>query len=94
MNNIPILNYLPEKYQGFALALIAALVWAAPYLTRIYHALATHGGLAGVWNAIWFGTNTPPEVKADIATIAKAVDVINQEGASPMAAPAVTTVNK
>jgi hypothetical protein len=94
MNNIPIIKYLPEKYQGFALAFIAAFVWAAPYLTRVYHALATHGGLKGVWNAIWFGTNTPPEVKAAITSIAAAVDTINQQGASPMAAPAVTTIQQ
>ena len=91
MNDIPIIKYLPEKYQGFALALIALLLWASPYLTRIYHALATHGGLKGVWDAIWFGTNTPPEVKAAITNIAAAVDTINQNGANPMAAPAVET---
>jgi hypothetical protein len=38
-----------------------------------------------------YGTNTTPEVKAAITNIAAAVDTINQEGASPMAAPAVET---
>lgn len=90
MNEIPIIKYLPEKYQGFVLALIAALIWASPYITRAYHALKTGGGLKGIWTSIMYGTNTTPEVKAAITSIAAAVDTINQQGANPTAAPAVS----
>ena len=54
-NNIPGIDMLPEKYRGSAMLLLIAL----PYLTRAFHALANGGGLRGIWNAIWFGTNTP-----------------------------------
>ena len=91
MNEIPLIKCLPEKYQGYTLAFIAAIIWASPYLTRIYHALSTHGGLKGVWDAIWFGTNTPPEVKTAIANIAAAVDNINQNGTNPCAATVAAT---
>lgn len=55
MNDIPIINALPEKYRGTAVLVFLAF----PYVTRAYHALVTGGGLKGVWNAILFGTNTP-----------------------------------
>lgn len=55
MNDIPIINQLPEKYRGWAMIVLLAL----PYVTRAYHALAQGGGIRGIWNAIWFGTNTP-----------------------------------
>ena len=55
MNDIPIINQLPEKWRGTALLICLAL----PYITRAYHALAAGGGLKGIWNAIWFGTNAP-----------------------------------
>jgi hypothetical protein len=57
MNEIPGLNLLPESLRGWALLALAFL----PYLTRAYHALATGGGLRGIWNAILFGTNTPKQ---------------------------------
>lgn len=57
MNDIPIINALPERYRGWAVVFILA----APYATRAYHALASGGGLRGLWNAIWFGTNTPKQ---------------------------------
>jgi hypothetical protein len=66
-------------------------------LGRIYHAIAAGGGIKGIFTALWLGTNTTPEVKAAIVNIAARVDAINQEGANPMAAPALadsTTVNK
>jgi hypothetical protein len=85
MDNL--LKIIPEKYQAPLLALIVLI----PYITRAYHALANGGGLHGIWTAIMYGTNTTPEVKAAITNIAAAVDTINQEGASPMAAPAVET---
>lgn len=53
--DIPILNYIPEKYRGT----VILLVLLSPYLTRAYHALASGGGVRGIVNAIWFGTNTP-----------------------------------
>lgn len=55
MDQIPGINLLPPKVQPW----VIALVIAAPYLTRAYHALAGGGGLTGVWRAIMFGTNTP-----------------------------------
>ena len=55
MNDIPGINLLPEKYRGTA----TLIILAAPYVTRAYHALANGGGLRGIWNAIWFGTNQP-----------------------------------
>jgi hypothetical protein len=90
MNEIPIIKYLPEKYQGLALFIVAAMAWGGPYLTRIYHALATNGGLRGAWNSIWFGTNVPPSVASDIQNIGAAVNSINQQGPDPSA---VLTVN-
>lgn len=57
MTDIPILNYIPEKYRGWAILTILA----APYVTRGYHALASGGGVRGIWAAIWFGTNTPKQ---------------------------------
>ena len=59
-------------------------------LGRIYHAIAAGGGIKGIFTALWLGTNTTPEVKAAIASIAATVDTINQQGANPMAAPAVS----
>lgn len=91
MNDIPFLNLIPEKYRSWALLFVATVAWGGPYLTRIYHALATHGGLRGAWNAVWFGTNIPPAMTATINTTAAAVDKINQDGANPLAAPVGTT---
>lgn len=55
MNDIPILNLIPEKYRGYVLLLIAL----APVLGRAYHAITSGGGLRGIWTALIFGTNTP-----------------------------------
>ena len=57
MNDIPIINFLPEAWRGWAVVVILA----APYVTRGYHALANGGGISGVWRAIWFGTNQPKQ---------------------------------
>lgn len=62
MNDIPVINYLPEKYRGWALLLIAAF----PYLTRGFYAVASGGGVVGIFRAVLFGTNTP--AKSDTAT--------------------------
>jgi hypothetical protein len=56
-----LLNVIPPKWHTTALVLGIA----APYLTRAYHALRTGGGLRGVWNGIWFGTNAPKSDAAD-----------------------------
>jgi hypothetical protein len=55
MQDIPGINLLPEQYRGTATLLIII----APYLTRAYHAVVNGGGLAGIYRAILFGTNTP-----------------------------------
>lgn len=55
MNDIPIINALPEKYRGWAV--LAAL--AFPYVTRAYYAIATGGGLVGMFRAVLWGTNQP-----------------------------------
>ena len=67
--DIPILNYLPEKYRGTAMLLILVF----PYITRAYHAIATGGGLVGVWKAILYGTNVDPKVTANVQQILDAV---------------------
>jgi len=57
MNDIPLLNLLPEKARGWALIAIAAF----PYLTRAWHGWKNEGGWRGVRDAILFGTNTPKQ---------------------------------
>jgi len=53
MNDI--INIIPAKYHAVVLFALAFL----PYVTRAWHALTSGGGLKGIWNAIFFGTNTP-----------------------------------
>lgn len=62
MNEVPIIDMLPARARGWALFGVAVTAWGAPYVTRAYHALRNGGGIRGVWNGIWFGTNQP---KAD-----------------------------
>lgn len=50
-----LLGLIPAKYH----ATVLLLALASPYLTRAWHALSTGGGVRGIINAIWFGTNTP-----------------------------------
>ena len=50
-----IINFIPEKYRGLALVLIAL----SPYITRAFYALVNGRGLKGTLAAIWLGTNTP-----------------------------------
>ena len=57
--DIPIINLLPEKYRGPAIFLVLAF----PYVTRAYYALATGGGLVGMFRAILWGTNAPKSDK-------------------------------
>jgi hypothetical protein len=57
MNDIPIINALPEKYRGWALVILLA----SPYITRAFYAVANGGGFVGIARAIWLGTNTPKE---------------------------------
>ena len=52
-----LINVIPEKWRATVLVLLAA----SPYITRAYHAIATGGGLRGIIQAIWFGTNTPKD---------------------------------
>jgi hypothetical protein len=57
------INLVPEKYRTYALLALAV----SPYITRGIHAIASGGGIKGVFSAIWLGTNTPkpaPEVEA------------------------------
>ena len=55
MNDIPGLNFLPERWRGWAMAVILL----SPYVTRAYHAVANGGGFKSILSAIWFGTNAP-----------------------------------
>jgi hypothetical protein len=56
MNDIPLLNALPEKWRGWAVLLFLA----SPYITRAFYAVSNGGGIKGIFRAIWLGTNTPP----------------------------------
>jgi len=60
-----IIHIIPEKYRGTALVLLAA----SPYITRAYHSVRNGGGLKGIINSIWFGTNTDAALKAEIETL-------------------------
>ncbi|MDE2100959.1 MAG: hypothetical protein KGL39_27180 [Patescibacteria group bacterium] len=55
MNDVPLINHLPEKWRGWVLIVIAI----SPYLTRAYHAISSGGGIRGILSAIWLGTNMP-----------------------------------
>ena len=55
MNDIPGLNFLPEKYRAWVLFAIAT----SPYITRAYHSITQGGGFKSILSAIWLGTNTP-----------------------------------
>ena len=61
MNDIPLIKMLPEKYQGWAIAILAL----APWVTRFYHAMTSGSGIIGSIKAVLYGTNTPktPEPK-------------------------------
>jgi len=69
-----IIHFIPEKYRGTLLFLIAI----SPYLTRAYHALRNGGGLKGIINAVWCGTNTDPKLKAEIEELRSATSVITK----------------
>ena len=57
MDDIPLINALPEKLRGWAV--LGAILF--PYLTRAYYGLTRCGGLVGMWRAVLFGTNTPQD---------------------------------
>lgn len=59
MNDIPVLNLIPEKYRGYVLI----AVWALPYVTRAVQSLSSGKGIVGAVKGILFGTNTPAEPK-------------------------------
>jgi len=69
-----IIHIIPEKYRGTALVLLAA----SPYITRAYHSVRNGGGLRGIINSIWFGTNTDPKLKAEIEELRSATSVISK----------------
>ena len=48
-------NVIPPKYR--TLLFVGAI--AVPYIGRAWHALASGGGLIGVYRALLFGTNVP-----------------------------------
>ena len=52
-----VIHVIPEKWRGTVLVFIAI----SPYLGRAYHSVINGGGVRGMFNAIWFGTNTPKE---------------------------------
>ena len=55
MQDIPIINLIPEPFRGWVVLAVAV----SPYLTRAYHAVTNGGGLREIIGAIWFGTNSP-----------------------------------
>lgn len=60
--NEAIEKVLPAKWHGWAVAVLAV----SPYVSRAYHALASGGGIRGVFSAIWLGTNTPKALKEQV----------------------------
>jgi len=67
-----LLNLIPEKQRGTVLFALAV----SPYVTRAFHAIRNGGGLRGIINSIWFGTNTDPKLKAEVETLRAATTVI------------------
>jgi hypothetical protein len=65
MNEIPVLNLLPEKFRGLALFVVALLPW----ITRAFYSLKNGGGIAGLWRAVMFGTNVPPTGQAPVTDL-------------------------
>lgn len=59
LDNIPLINMLPEKWRGWALALVAL----SPFITRGIYALRNGGGIKGFFSSVWIGTNVPKELK-------------------------------
>ena len=57
--DFPVLDSIPEPWRGRAFLLLILL----PYATRAYHALSAGGGLKGMWDSVWFGTNTPKKAE-------------------------------
>lgn len=58
--DIPGLNVLPPALQKWVLIFVVL----SPFIGRAWHSLRTGGGIRGIINAIWFGTNAPTD-KAD-----------------------------
>lgn len=54
----PITTFLPEPYKTYVLLFFAV----TPLLGRAFQALRNGGGIRGIINAIWLGTNVPKEV--------------------------------
>ena len=66
-----LLPFLPEKYRGKALAMLAI----SPYVTRAFYALQKGGGLRGILSSIWLGTNMPKAIERDVQNVkAQAMD--------------------
>jgi hypothetical protein len=65
MNDIPVINMLPEKYRGWAILLVAVF----PYLTRAFYAIVQGGGIVGIFRAIFWGSNTPKLIAQPDGTV-------------------------
>jgi hypothetical protein len=66
MNEIDkLLAFIPEKYRGAAVLLVAA----SPYVTRALYAVINGGGLKGIITSIWLGTNTPKTITQAATTV-------------------------
>lgn len=60
----PIINLIPAKWHTTA-ALILPITMV---MGRVYHTITTGGGLRGIVNAVWFGTNAPKNKPVDPPT--------------------------
>ena len=61
----PIASFLPEPYKTYVLLFFAV----SPFLGRAFQALRNGGGIKGIVQAIWLGTNVPKTVAEDYKDI-------------------------
>lgn len=64
MDQIPILDQIPEKWRPWLI--LALYLWhcLGPDVGRAWRAWKEGGGLNGIWRAIMFGTQPPSNPKS------------------------------
>lgn len=66
-----VLPGIPEKYRHW----ISVAVMVSPVITRAYHAIASGGGIKGIFSAIWLGTNTPKVLQKELVATEKQTQI-------------------